>query len=106
MRNPWQALRGREQLHVVFWEYCVVGTIIVFALPAVDRPYILMGMPLWFFLVLALLQLAYLLWAHIALWRCAFNTSRRVWATLHVHTFAFLFWLEARCSLSRAFSRV
>lgn len=79
MKNPWQVLRGRERLHVVFWGYCVVGTIIVFALPTVDRPYFLMGMPLWFFLALALMQLAYLLWAHIALWTCAFNTSRRIW---------------------------
>jgi len=79
MKNPWRVLRGREQLHVVFWGYCVVGTAIVIALPTVDRPHFLMGMPLWFFVALALMQAAYLLWAHISLWTCAFNTSRRAW---------------------------
>lgn len=79
MKNPWHVLLGRERLIVVFWGYCVVGTAIVVNLPNVDRPYFLMSMPLSFFLVLASLQTAYLLWSHMSLWTCAFNTSRRAW---------------------------
>jgi hypothetical protein len=79
MKNPWSVLLGRERLRIVFWCYCVAGTAIVFALPDVDHPHAFIGMPLSFFVILVILQLAYLFWAHISLWTCAFNTQRRVW---------------------------
>lgn len=80
MKKIWEAFRGRGRLHVVFWGYCIVGGLSAAALPGLvaeslyDR-----GFPIWFFIMLALAQGFYLLWAHVSVWMCAFNSSRRLW---------------------------
>jgi hypothetical protein len=79
----WQAIRGQERLTIVFWGYCMVGGIVAIILPfALAEPLYHRGFPMWFFTLLAVLQSLYLLWAHISLWTCAFNSSRRVWGYL------------------------
>ena len=79
----WAALRGKKQLKVVFWLYCAMGGITAAVLPfALAEPLYRIGFPLWSFTLLAGLQLLYLLWAHISVWMCAFNSSRRVWGYL------------------------
>jgi hypothetical protein len=79
----WRAFRGRERLVIVFWAFYVVGGILAIILPfALAEPLDHLGFPMWFFTVLAVLQSLYLLWAHISLWTCAFNSSRRAWGYL------------------------
>lgn len=73
-----KTLRGSEKLSVVFWAYCVLGTLaIVAALLFWSEE--LMRLPQWFLYTLTALYSAYLLWAHLSLWQCAFNVQRRFW---------------------------
>ncbi len=77
MRNPWDALRGRELPVVVFWCYCVLGM----ALAMMFLGMFVMGaaksdLTIW---VAGMLFLAYAAWAHASLWTCAFNAARRTW---------------------------
>ena len=79
----WQAIRGQERLTIVFWGYYMVGGIVAIILPfVIAEPLYHRGFPMWFFTLLAALQSLYLLWAHISLWTCAFNSSSRVWGYL------------------------
>jgi hypothetical protein len=83
MKRIWRALRGRERLMIVFWAYCVVGGIVATVLPfIVAEPLYDRGFPMWFFTLLAVVQSLYLLWVHVSVWTCAFNSSRRVWGYL------------------------
>jgi hypothetical protein len=74
-----RALRGQERLAVVFWGYCIVGTLLV-------------GVVMfWAFRLFSILHrtfgnlatgvlfVAYFLWAYVSLWRCAFNAKQRAW---------------------------
>jgi hypothetical protein len=71
MNNPWHAVLGRERLWVVFWLYCVLGTIcLVLLLATLDVSLGNASMAALIF---------YLLWAHYSLWTCAFNTDWRLW---------------------------
>jgi hypothetical protein len=65
MKNPWQAVLGRERLWVVFWLYCVLGSVGLLVFLAV------------FNLSLEVALIVYVLWAHYSLWTCAFNTNWR-----------------------------
>lgn len=79
----WKSLRGRERLIVVFWGYYVAGGIVAIILPFIlAEPLYHLGLPMWFFTSLAGLQSLYLIWAHISLWTCAFNSPRRSWGYL------------------------
>ena len=68
---------------IVFWGYCVAGGAVAIFLPfAVAEPIYHLGFAMWFFTLLAGLQSLYLIWAHISLWACAFNSSRCGWGYL------------------------
>ena len=83
MKRMWQAFRGRERLTLVFWGFYVMGGLVAVILPfVVAEPLYDLGLPLWSFTLIAVVQSLYLLWAHISLWACAFNSSRRVWGYL------------------------
>jgi hypothetical protein len=74
-----RAFKGRERLALVFWGYCVTGTLIVgvlmfFAFRLFPIPHRTLGNP-----VTGAVFVAYFLWAHISLWICAFNVKRRGW---------------------------
>lgn len=74
MKNPWQAVLGQERLWVVFWLYCLVGTVVVALLLAMS------GLPPpAITTALAVAFMVYVLWAHYSLWTCAFNTKWRPW---------------------------
>jgi cytochrome bd-type quinol oxidase subunit 2 len=91
MKNPWDVLRGQERSWIVFWLYCVLGVTVV----------------TWLFIVLAVtsdgrlpdsgldalaaIYYVCLIWAHAALWTCAFNTKRRAWGyATRAYAFALL----------------
>jgi hypothetical protein len=74
MRNPWQVVLGQERLWVVFWLYCMLGTVVVTLLLAISD---LSGTAIVG--TLTVLHAVYLLWAHYSLWTCAFNVKRRPW---------------------------
>ena len=62
----------------MFWLYCVVGVALAVALPMrYAEPLYDRGFPIWGFIGIAVLEIAYLIWAHVSLWMCAFNTSHR-----------------------------
>lgn len=74
-----RALRGKERLVLVFWGYCISGTLVVgFLLFWTDRLFPASHRPLAGVITGALF-IAYFLWAHISLWMCAFNVERRSW---------------------------
>ncbi len=80
MKKVRQSLQGRERLVVVFWIYCVLGGVVIVTLPFfVAEPLYEFGLPMWAFVVIALMQVVYLLWAHVSLWTCAFNSQHRMW---------------------------
>ena len=70
---------GQTKLTLVFWGYCIAGTLIVGFLsfrafrlfPSHHRT---LGN-----LVTGVLFVAYFLWAHVLLWKCAFNVKQRGW---------------------------
>ena len=73
------ALRGQERLVVVFWGYCLMGSLILgvlmfWAFRLFPPPYRTLGN-----LLTGVLFVLYFLWAHISLWMCAFNVGRRGW---------------------------
>jgi hypothetical protein len=73
------ALKGGERLAVVFWGYCVAGTLLVgvvmfCAFRLFPIPNRTLGN-----LVTGAVFVAYFWWAHISLWMCAFNVKRRGW---------------------------
>jgi hypothetical protein len=79
MARIFLAFRGQERLAFVFWAYCIFGCLIfgvlmfwIFRLFPV--PHRTLGN-----LVTGILFVLYFLWAHISLWRCAFNFGRRGW---------------------------
>lgn len=72
-----RALKGQERLAVVFWGYCVAGTLIVgvlmfYAFRLIPMPHRSLGN-----IVTGVPFVAYFLWAHVSLWRCAFNVEGR-----------------------------
>ena len=74
MKNPWQVVLGRERLWIVFWLYCVLGTLLVTLLLFISN------LPARAIAeTLAVLYAVYLLWAHYSLWTCAFNVKWRPW---------------------------
>jgi hypothetical protein len=74
-----RAVSGKERAVIVFWAYCIAGTLIAGVLmflafrlvPTRDRS---LGS-----LVTGALFVAYFLWAHVSLWTCAFNVEWRGW---------------------------
>lgn len=73
------ALRGQERLVIVFWGYCLMGSLIFgvlmfWAFRLFPAPYRTLGN-----LLTGVLFVLYFLWAHISLWMCAFNVGRRGW---------------------------
>jgi hypothetical protein len=77
------ALAGRARLTTVFWGYCIGGTlalsaIVMAALPAALRFDHRLHYHLTLSVVMGLLVI-YFLWAHLCLWRCAFNAKHRAW---------------------------
>lgn len=76
----WRVVRGRERLVIVFWVYCVLGGGIVIATPSIlaERLYD-RGFPVWSWVLMTCVQVLYLLWVHVSVWTCAFNSSRRLW---------------------------
>jgi hypothetical protein len=86
------AIRGRESLTVVFWLYCVVGgwtTILLLTLfgGALSD----LGLPAWSLVAIATLEVLYLVWAHVSLWTCAFNSQHRVYGyAARVYAVAFV----------------
>ena len=81
MKNPWDVLRGQELPVVVFWVYCVLGMALammflgMFVMTSAtndvsDRTINVAGY----------VFLAYVAWAHVSLWMCAFNAKSRAWA--------------------------
>ena len=74
------AIRGRESLAVVFWLYCVVGGwTIVLLLALFGGQLSELGLSAWSLIVIATAEVLYLIWAHVSLWMCAFNSKRRVY---------------------------
>lgn len=72
-------LNGRERLAKVFWGYCIAGTAIVgvlmfWAFRLIPASHRTLGN-----LLTGFCFVVYFLWAHISLWMCAFNVSRRAW---------------------------
>jgi hypothetical protein len=63
---------------VVFWAYCIAGTVIVgvllFYAYRLFPPHGQLGA-----VITGALFIAYFLWAHISLWMCALNVRRRGW---------------------------
>jgi hypothetical protein len=76
LKELWKIVRGQEQLRVVFWIYYVVGIAAMLMFPDIESPSPLVSsLPLWAFGVILLIQGIYLVWVHISLWTCAFNSS-------------------------------
>jgi hypothetical protein len=73
------AIKGNARLAVVFWGYCVAGTVVVGVV--IFWAYRLFPIRHRAFgnLLTGILFVAYFLWAHFSLWRCAFNVERRGW---------------------------
>ena len=91
MKNPVDVLRGRERSSVVFWFYCVLGSAVLTALFLMSARPLAESMPDSQLLFLVIPYFAYLAWAHIALWTCAFNTKRRAWGyAARTYSFALL----------------
>jgi hypothetical protein len=70
---------SRKRLTVVFWGYCVAGTLVVgvlmfWAFRLFPAPHRNLGN-----FVSGAIFVAYLLWAHLSLWMCAFNVKRTGW---------------------------
>jgi hypothetical protein len=64
---------------VVFWGYCVAGTLLIgvamlWAFRLISNPHRPLGN-----LVTGAVFIGYLLWAHVSLWTCAFNVKRMGW---------------------------
>jgi hypothetical protein len=77
MRLP-KSLAGRERLAVVFWLYCVVGSSLAISLPFVTAEWLYYrGFPMWGFEAIAVAEVIFVVWAHVSLWMCAFNTRHR-----------------------------
>lgn len=78
MKNAWQVLRGQERLSIVFWLYCVLGTIVASTLVI----FAVMRLPETLEDVtgaaLSILYLAYLLWAHVSLWDLFFHVDSEI----------------------------
>ena len=76
-------LRGEKELFCVFWGYYVIGSLLivllVLLLSSVGE-YLGFGKVL-FWLWVPLVGV-YSLWVTIGLWRCAFNTKRKIWGYL------------------------
>jgi len=83
MLRLWSSLRGRERLTKVFWVYYLAGATLLTVVPHLAaEPLYDRGVPLWCFILFAVIQVSYLLWVHVSLWRCAFNVANRVWGYL------------------------
>jgi len=77
MRLP-KSIAGRERLVVVFWLYCVVGCSLVIALPFLTAEWLYyQGFPMWGFGAILVAEVIFVVWAHVSLWMCAFNTRHR-----------------------------
>jgi hypothetical protein len=78
-----EAIKGRATLTKVFWGYCILGTVAIGVLLfGVFRAAIRFDPSPHHFLLDALTGVsfvAYFLWAHVSLWRCAFNAKHRGW---------------------------
>ena len=76
MKGRISALRGKERLAIAFWVYGVLGSVVI------------SFSPLLFINALSLIWVAqaailtYLIFAHVAVWQCAFNADRRMWGVL------------------------
>jgi hypothetical protein len=111
-----RALKGKERLPVVFWGYCVAGTLLVgvllFWASRLFPPHGQIGG-----IITGVIFIPYFLWAHISLWMCAFNAERRGWSyvarcyALVVVIFYFVGvaanfgWGQARSVSAESFSR-
>jgi hypothetical protein len=78
-----EAIRGRARLRLVFWGYCILGTVAIgILLLGVFRVAIRFDPSPHHFLtdaVTGALFVTYFLWAHVSLWTCAFNAKHRGW---------------------------
>ena len=77
-------LRGRTRLALVFWGYCIAGTLVIGVLlfGHVSRVAMRFDPSRHHFLTAAVtgaLFVASFLWAHISLWMCAFNARHPLW---------------------------
>jgi len=73
-----KSLRGEQRLVVVFWLYCILGTAGAIALPILFAEWLYdQGVPLWGLKLIAVAELAFVIWAHASLWMCAFNSGHR-----------------------------
>ncbi|MEA3140231.1 MAG: hypothetical protein QOK23_2400 [Gammaproteobacteria bacterium] len=70
-----RALRGEERLAIVFWGFCVAGTLVV----GVLLYWVSRAFPALAAVVTGVPFVAYFLCAHISLWMCAFNVKRKGW---------------------------
>src|SRR5262245_59403004 len=70
------ALKFRS-LRVVFWGYCVLGSVLVVGLPNLFASYI-EDWPLWAGIALAFIVAGYVIWAHALLWIRAGGASSTV----------------------------
>jgi hypothetical protein len=74
-----RALKGKERLVIVFWVYCVAGTLVVGVLMFWAGRLFPISHRQLADLLTGVLFVSYFLWAHISLWMCAFNVERRGW---------------------------
>ena len=73
-----KSLRGKQRLAVVFWLYCILGSAVAIALPIPLAEWLHdQGVPLWVFKLIAIAEVAFVVWAHLSLWMCAFNSGHR-----------------------------
>ena len=77
MRFP-KTLRGEQRLAVVFWLYCVLGTAVVIASPFLFADWLYdQRFPAWGFTLIGVIEVVFVVWAHVSLWLCAFNSNHR-----------------------------
>ena len=72
-----KTLRGSEKLAIVFWGYCVFGTLLIIGLASFFADALVQSPPLLYLVGAAILL--YSVWAHISLWQCAFNAQHHFW---------------------------
>lgn len=77
--GPLHVLAGEERLAVVFWLYLLAGGALVILVPHVGAEVLHeRGVATWVFVAYAIVEALYLLWVHVSLWTCAYNTRHRV----------------------------